>query len=76
MEEGGTRASVKEEGCSQALCRREEGAKDEEGRSPWKLKKPRKQILPGASRRTLALISVQGGHLGRLMSASQDSKFV
>lgn len=76
MGEGGTRASVKEEGCSQALCRREEGAKDEEGRSPWKLKKPRKQILPGASRRNLALISVQGDHLGRLMSASKDSKSV
>ena len=76
MGEGGTRASVKEEGCSQLPCRKEEGAKDEKGRSPWKLKKPRKQILPGASRKNLALISVQGDHLGRLMSASQDSKFV
>ena len=46
---------MKEEGCSQPPCRMEEGAKGEEGRSPRKLKKPRRQTLPGASRRKLLL---------------------
>ena len=54
---------MKEEGCSQPPCRMEEGAKGEEGRSPWKLKKPRRQTLPGASRRKLLLFQSRGSIL-------------